>query len=197
MSESTEELSPLEQRLADVVALIEDERLPGWANYLERDPTARKWLDEQYDKMLSAVIDDDEVLLERAAGGWKKGFIRVNERVAEAYRKNNPDPETWELRFFKWMKIVYMKFESELGDFYLLPRPPRKKPKTKYWYTADEMIDMLHPVTAEAINTFKQLPIRPEELPGPEKGEKHMHVDLTGPVMKVHFDFQGAVSREH
>jgi hypothetical protein len=192
MSEAVEEVDPLEQKLAEVVAQVEESRLPGWANYLERDQEARKWTDEQYDRMLSAIRDDDEVLFERAAASWRKAFCRINERLAESYRQANANPELWDLRFFKWMKhVIYIKFESELGTFYLVPQKPRKKPRAEYWYTADEMIGMLQPATAAAINTFKQLPVRPESLKGPEKGEKHMRVDLTGSAMGVKFDLGG------
>lgn len=198
MSEA-EEINPLEQKLAEVVAHIEDERLPGWANYLEADSAARKWIDEQYNKMLAAIRDDDEVLFERAAASWRKAFFRLNERLAERYRQAHPDPETWELRYFKWMtKVIFIKFECPLGTFYLVPRQPKKKPRAKYWYTADEMIDMLHPATAAAINTFGQLPVRPESLSEPGKGEKFMHIDLTGgqPVVKYQIRKRGRDGRK-
>ena len=113
---------------------------------------------------------------------------RVNERLAEEYRVANEDPETWELRYIKWMKkIVYIKFGSPMGDFYLVPKKPRKKPKAAHWYTVDEMLGMLNPAVVAAIEMAGSLPVRPETLPGPEPGEKHMLVDMTGPEMRVKY----------
>ena len=169
-------------------AIVERERLPGWEAFFARDAEAEKWTLNQEQRVLGSLRHEDEVIFERALGSWVMAWERVNERLAEEYRVANEDPETWELRYIKWMKkIVYIKFGSPMGDFYLVPKKPRKKPKAAHWYTVDEMLGMLNPAVVAAIEMAGSLPVRPETLPGPEPGEKHMLVDMTGPEMRVKY----------
>lgn len=167
---------------------IAEERLPGWEAFLASDPKAKAFLDQKGEMIAATYMDEDEVLHERACNAYKKACDRVNEVVAEKYREENPDAELWELRYIKWMKIVYIHFTSERGDFYLLPRRPKKKPRVEHWYTVDEMLDMLHPTTVAALALSDTMPPRPGNMKGPARGEKHLHVDFTGPEMKVHYE---------
>jgi hypothetical protein len=169
-----------------------DETLPGFEDYLKKDTRAAGWIAEQEAKINAAARDDDDILLERALGSWTKAVGRVNEIIAEEYRLSHPDPELWELRFVKWMtKITYIRFESPMGEFYVVPRMPKRRPKAAHWYTVDEMIDMMHPAVAETIKAFGVLPVRPEALPGPAPGEKHLLIDATGKQVVMKYDFQG------
>jgi len=166
---------------------IESERLPGWGAFLDGDEKANRYLTQREQVILDTYRDEDEILFGQAVEAWEKVWERVNERLAERYRKENKDPDLWELRYIKWMKITYIHFTSEKGDFYLLPRRPRKKPRVEHWYTVDEMLDMLHPTIAAALTMSDVLPPRPGSLKGPSRGEKYLVVDCTGPEMKVHY----------
>lgn len=166
-----------------------DEALPGFDEYLKNENKASQWIAEQEAKINQAVRDEDDILLERALGSWTKAVERVNEIIAEKYRQANPEAagDGWDLRYVKWMtKVKYIRLECPLGEFYVVPRMPARRPKAKYWYTADEMIAMLHPTTAEVIKTFEALPVRPETLSAPGPGEKHLRINATGtaPVLK-------------
>jgi hypothetical protein len=184
-----------ERLIAEVQRAFRDqEYLPGFDAFIEKHPEATKWLDEQCFRMDKAIHDNDPVLFERALGSWAKAVERVNELVAEEYRQAHSDPLTWELRFFKWMaRVKWMKFDCALGEFYVVPRPPAsgRKPKAKYWYTADEMIDMLQPGVAIAIKGFQQLPTRPDSLPGPDTGEATMHLKPGDPVRPIWYSIKG------
>jgi len=167
---------------------MEAMRLPVWSELLERNKKAATTVRERRERVADAMRDEDEVLFMRALRSWQMAWSRVNEVLAEEYRQANPDPEGWELRYFKWMKIKFIHFDSPLGEFYLVPRAPRRQPKGVTWYTADEMIAMLEPGVAATILGFKKLPVRFESLSGPAKGEQHMHIDLTGPETVVKCD---------
>jgi len=172
----------------EAFADMERKRLPGWEAFLASNEKARIHIEEQEGRIAEACRDNDEVRLERALAGWRKAWFRVNEVVAEEYRLANKDPYQWEWRYFKWMsKVTYMRCDSPMGEFYVFPRKPRRKPKVEHWFTADEMLDMMHPATAKAIELFGQLPVRPDSLEGPRQGEKHMEIDLTGEEMKVRY----------
>lgn len=165
---------------------VAEEKLPGVDELLESDEAAAGWIREQEHRIWSSIRDLDEILFERSLASWIRGWEKLNEIVAEDYRKTHPGPETWELRFIKWMKIKFIHFESEkLGSFYLVPKRPKRRPRAEHWYTVDEMLDMLHPNIAATINTFGCLPARPESLEGPERGEKHLTIDLTDPEEAV------------
>jgi hypothetical protein len=176
----------LSARLAEVTQEVEEDKLPGWNAFVVRSASATKSIGERRERLEASVRDEDEVLFTRALSAWLAACHRVNELLAEEYRAAHEDPLTWELRYIKWMKLKFIRFDSPLGEFFVVPRMPRRKPKARYWYTADEMIAMLHPTTAAAINQFKQLPARPDSLPRPADGEYHTHIDFTGaePVVK-------------
>jgi hypothetical protein len=138
------------------------------------------WIGKQRKRVDVAMRDEDEILFEKALASWEKAFEKLNEICGEAYRAQCPNPEEWPLRYFRWMKVQYMKLHCELGTFYIVPRMPKRKPRVPHWLTADEMIDILaNPATVAAIKTFG-LPVRPESISGPKRGEKHMIVNLTG-----------------
>jgi hypothetical protein len=175
-----------------------DEALPGFDEYLKNDSKAAGWLAEQEAKIKQAVRDEDSILLERALGSWVKAVGRVNEILAEQYRQANPSAagDGWELRYVKWMtKVKYIRFECPLGEFYVVPRMPTRRPKAAHWYTVDELIDMLHPIVAETITAFGALPARPGSLPGPGPNEKHLTFDATGPEVVMTYSWQGGPSR--
>lgn len=167
---------------------MQSERLPGWEAFLNSDEKAAKYIEGYNERIETHFRDSDFVLLSRALGSWSKAWGRVNEILTETYLSENRDPELWELRYIKWMKIVYIHFESKRGDFYLLPRRPRKKPRVEHWYTVDEMLDMLHPAISAAIQLSDIMPIRPELLSGPKQGEKHLVVDYTGSETSVRYE---------
>lgn len=171
--------------------LIEEEMLPGAQLMADGDDDVTDWLRELEHRIRSAIADEDEVLFERSLASLIRAWERINELIAEEYRERETDPEQWELRYVKWMKIKFIRFESpEFGTFYVVPQRPRRKPRTNRWYTVDEMIDMLHPTVSAAIKTFGELPSRPEDVPGPAPGEKHMQIDLTGPKPVITYTFK-------
>lgn len=170
--------------------------LPGFEEYLATDSTAADWIAEQEAKINAAIRDDDSILLDRALGSWTKAIARVNEHLAEKYRQAHPDAEFWELRYLKWMiKVKYIRFECPMGEFYVVPRMPTRRPKAPHWYTVDELLDMLHPTTIAAIKAFNALPVRPDALPAPGPDEKHLHVDVSDAGVVLTYDFQGGPRR--
>ena len=170
----------LRERRDKVATQVLSERLPGWEEFLEENAEAAKWIAEYDHRIGAAIHDGDAVLFERALGTWRKAWHRVNLRIAEQYRQDHPDPETWSLHYFKWMvKVHYIEFESELGNFLLYPQRPSRKPHLTHWYTADQMIAMLEDNVAATIKTFGVLPVQPSQLKPPGEGEKHMQIDLT------------------
>ncbi len=171
------------------------ESLPGVEAYLSREMKAGAWVAEQEAKMASALRDNDRILTERAFNTWRKAIERVNEILAEEYRQAHPDATLWELRYLKWMtKVQYVRFESPLGEFFVLPRMPLKRPKAAHWYTVDEMIDMLHPSVSATILAFSALPVRPGAVPKVGPGEKVLHIDATGPQVEMHYEIQGVTN---
>lgn len=181
----------LAARRTQLQVMQETENLPEFATHVASDEKIDRWLKDQIARMDAAIRDTDEVLFDQASGAWLKAAQRVNEIIAEEYRQAHPDAESWDLRYFKWMtKIKFIRFESPLGEFYLVPRRPQIRPKAQHWYTADEMIDMLHPMAAKTIQAFGVLPVRPETLAGPRPGEAHIHITPGGdPPIK--FDLHG------
>lgn len=168
------------------------EALPGLDAYIIRNPKAASWIAEQEGKIDAALLDADRILTERAFNSWKKAIERINEILAEEYRQAHPDAEMWELRYLKWMtKVQYLRFESPLGEFFVLPRLPTKRPKAAHWYTADEMIDMLHPSVSATILAFGILPVRPSAVPKAGAGDKVLHIDATGPQVEMRYEMQG------
>lgn len=176
---------------------VKRDRLPGWDDYLEATEATADWMKNQRAKVERAVRDEDEILLERALAGWEKGSAKINTAIAEKYRSENSDPEMWELRYVKWMKLKYIKFECPLGIFYIVPRQPSRSPSAQHWYTVDEMLDIIGtPSTAAAIKTFGQLPVRPSSLKKPEKGEKHLVVNYTGDDNPtLYYNIRGGIKR--
>jgi hypothetical protein len=187
----------LAERMASMLAEQGRENLPGFLAKKNSDPDILKWISDQESRLEASVRDADEVLFEQAAGAWLKACWRVNELVAEDYRQAHLDPEQWELRFFKWMtKVSFIRFECQWGEFFVVPRKPRRRPNAKHWFTADEMIDILNsPVTTQAIVAFGQLPIRPDDIPHPAPGEKHLDIDFTGEAPVIRYIFRGGPRR--
>ena len=145
----------------------------------EKRVAAAAWIKKQRKRIAVATRDEDEILFEKALNSWEKAFDKLNGICGEAYRAQTPAPEDWPLRYFRWMKVQYMKLECELGIFYIVPRPPSRKPRVPHWMTADEMIDILSsPSTIAAIKKFG-LPVRPETIGKPKRGEKHMIINFT------------------
>jgi hypothetical protein len=172
---------------------VNAERLPGWESCLAGDPKIESWIADLSVRIENAIRDEDAVRFEKELSSVSKAWWRVNQIVAEAYRKENLDPELWELRYIKWMRITFIKFDSPMGEFYLVPRTPSRKPKAEHWYTVDEMLDMLHPNVVRVIEIAGKLPVRPDSLPGPKRGEYHLHIDATGPTVKTYtVDHKGA-----
>lgn len=169
------------------------EFLPGFDAYVAEHPEVGKYITEQWRFVENAVRDDDIVRFEDAAGSWLKACHRVNELLAETYRQAHPEPESWELRYFKWMKIVFIRFESPRGEFFLVPRRPRRRPKARHWYTADEMMALVLPGPSALIALSDKLPLRPEDMSKPGMDEKHLHLDFTGDKLRQ-FYVSGGIS---
>ena len=185
----------LQGKLDTAYARVREARLPGWDSHMDAHPTTTDWMNSQREKVDRAIRDEDEVLFLRSLGGWEKGWGKINTALAEVYRSENTDPASWELRYIKWMKIKFIKFECPLGTFYLVPQPPARSPRAKHWFTVDEMIDILQGSTTLAtINAFGQLPARASSLGKPEAGEKHLVVNTTddgNPA--IYYKFRGGV----
>lgn len=178
----------LKLRLQQELATIGEGRLPGWEAFFASDPKIKAWMDDLHQRIDNAMRDEDDVRFEKEMASITKAWGRVNELVAEDYRKKNEDPSTWELRFIKWMKIAFIKFDSPLGEFYLVPRQPKRRPKAAHWYTVDEMLTFLRPPIAELIKMSGKLPGRPEDLKPPGPGEQVIHIDATGPTVKTTYE---------
>jgi hypothetical protein len=173
-------MTRMAKRLREAVNRVVDAHLPGASEYADNNPTIKAWIDKQAARAKQAVDDRDEILFDNAIGTWAKAWERVNELLAEEYRAKTPQPELWELRYVKWMKINSITFTSPHGDFVLYPRPPKWPPTDARWFTADEMIDMVStPGIAASIAAFGGLPVRPESLTKPVTGEQDLVVDLT------------------
>lgn len=179
--------TPMKKRWADLDARIEAALLPGAAKRASEDEVLSKKLAGLQRLMASAVEKDDEVAFERSSTTWAECWRQANETIAEEYRQRVP-PEEWELRYIKWMKIRFLRMTCPAGEFYLVPRRPNRRPRAEFWYTVDEMIDMVSsPAVQSAIAVFGVLPSRPEEVKlGP--GEKHFHVDFTELEPRAWFD---------
>lgn len=179
----------LAQRWIGIFTQADLVNLPEFETRRDADPKIVKWLADQEARILAAIRDCDEILFEQATGAWQKANNRVNELVAEEYRKQHSDPEIWELRYVKWMvRVQYIAVTCPKGDFLIYPRRPAKRPSLPNWYTVDEVIDMLHPTTVAAIQLSDRLPIRPESLGKPKPGEKHLHVHIEDKQVSLRFD---------
>lgn len=167
------------------------ECLPGFDAFVADHPDIGKYISEQWRLVEAAVRDDDLSRFEDSAGSWLKACHRVNELVAEVYRAAHADPEAWELRYLKWMAVTFIRLESPAGEFFVVPRRPRRRPKAKHWYTVDEILGMMEPGVAHLIGMTGKLPMRPEDLPRPAPNEKHLHMDFTGPTLDSYYVFGG------
>ena len=161
-------------------ALAQQDRLPGWEACFAKEPKIKPWIESLEERVQNAIRDEDRVHFEKELGALVKAWNRVNELIAEEYRAEHPDPADWELRYVKWMKLVYIKFDSPLGEFCLVPRPPRRQPKVDTWYTVDEMQALLRPEIAEFIKSVGVLPKRPEGLKPPGPGEQVIRIGPEG-----------------
>lgn len=161
----------------DVLAM-DQEKLPGFMDFVRSSESAKDTFHKRFADLERAAKDGDKILYDDAHNSFRAAWWRVNEIIAENYRKENEDPELWELRYIKFMKVKFIKFESDLGEFYLVPFEPKKQPKSKYWYTVDEMVAMCEEAGKfkKLMECFGQLPARPEKIPPPPRGEKHAYI---------------------
>lgn len=180
----TRDADDIKQRLAKKFSAARARVVRGWVprrNFVsaEKRAAAALWIGKQRKRIDVARRDEDEILFEKALTSWEKAFEKLNRICGEGYRAECPNPEEWPLRYFRWMKVQYMKLECDLGIFYIVPRIPKRKPRVPHWLTADEMIDILaNPAMIASIKMFG-LPVRPETLEGPKPGEKHMIINMT------------------
>lgn len=188
----TNEIPPMKEtlllRLQEETTRFHSERLPGWETFLAGDSRISAYLDDLQQRVKNAIRDADGVRFEKELKSIEKAWNRLNEIVAEDYRKTHEDPNLWDLRFVKWMKIAFIKFGSPRGDFYLVPRMPSRLPKAAHWYTVDEMLTFVRPEIAALLEMSDQLPQRPDILVPPGPGENVLHVDASGPVVKTYYE---------
>ena len=176
---------------------VEEEKLPGFIDYFKSSSEARTWILDKLGDAERALDEGDEFLFEKGLNSYVKGCGKINQVLAERYRKNNTNPEEWELRYVRFMRIKYIKFGSELWDFYLVPMPPRGKPKASHWYTVAEMMDILDNETAaSAMKVFKILPVRPESTEKPYVGDKVLVVDVTPEGVDSWYERTGHIGRK-
>lgn len=161
---------------------IREERLPGWGAFVASNAEASRFFDEQSNGMDRSAEDGQLYLYEKYRDQYRRGHDQVNTRIAEQYREENKNPETWELRYIKHMKIEYIKFGSPNGTFYVFPKNPKRRPKVPYWYTVDELIEIMVSGAGALAAAFDCLPARPDALDGdlPAPGENHVKLDMTG-----------------
>lgn len=178
----------LKLRLQQETSRIHDERLPGWETIFSSNPKIGAWIGELQTRIENSIRDEDEIRFEKEIASIEKAWNRLNELVAEDYRQRNTDPEFWELRFIKWMKVSFIKFDSPMGEFYLVPRTPSTKPRAEHWYTVDEMLVLVRPELAELHRMSGALPKRPDYLKPPGPGENVLHIDATGPVVRTYYE---------
>jgi hypothetical protein len=176
------------QRWQETKDRLYDQLLPGWQEFICRDAQAARWIADQEGKLRAALEAGNEMQYERAAATWRRAWERVNERLAESYRRAHPAPEEWDLRFVKWMaEVIHIKFAAPGGRFYLVPRQVPAELDGQRCYTVDQMIGLLHPTALTIAEVFEQSPI-PEQIPSPPgPGEKHLVVDLTGTTPKISY----------
>ena len=84
------------------------------------------------------------------------------------------------------MQIAYIKFDSPKGEFYLVPRTPKRKPGVPHWYTVDEMLTLVRPGIADLIKMSDGLPDRDKVFKPPGPGEQVIHIDATGPEVHTY-----------
>jgi len=175
----------LRERLERELARLKADLLPGWEAFFVSNPRVKEWTDAVAAKVQVAIRDEDRTRFDKAMPDVVQAWERINERLAEAYKSTVTDPELWELRYVKWMKLSYIRFESPLGELYLVPRRTSKRPVGVQWCTVDEMLDWVHPTVAAVINMSGKWPPRNLELKPPAVGEQVIRIDATGPVVKT------------
>lgn len=150
----------------------------------------------QRERLRAAICDRDPILFQIALKKWEGGFGTVNKICGEGYRRNFPDPELWPLRYFRWMNVMFMKLECDLGILYILPRTPERVPRVEHWVTAEEMISILNtPGTVAAIKTFG-LPARPGRDRPPPDGMRDVVYDFVNPETPTcYYNFKEGVAR--
>jgi hypothetical protein len=188
MENRTATPSRLTQRHQREIDTLLAEQLPGWEEALSSDAKLKGEVEDVRTRIENAIRDDDEIRYEEKLAEYTEKWEQVNTLAAEAYRAKNSDPELWELRYIKWMKILFIKFETPMGEFFLTPRTPKKTPRARHWYTVDEMIAMVRGPVAELIKMAGVLPDRPEALKPPRPGEKIIHIDATGPTVRTYYE---------
>ena len=181
----------LSDRWEAVLVWEEKEVLPGSRELVTRDDDYMKAFRDMSAEFASAIGSDDAHLFDEVFSRLRKFWGQVNAKVADAYRAENPDPESWELRYFKWMTGVrFLRMDVGGRDLFIVRHPPRRLPKSPHWLTVDELLDILgSSVAMEAIKIFKALPTRKEYLKGPGAEEKHLHVRVEGETVTAKYDF--------
>lgn len=167
---------------------INDEMLPGWREALEANPGLKSEISQLAARIENAIRDEDEIRYEEVAIPFARLHDQLNVIVAEEYRAKNTDPELWELRYIKWMKISFIKFDSPMGEFFLTPRTPKKTPKARHWYTVDEMMSLVRGPVAELIKMGGVLPDRADVLQPPGPGERVIHIDATSQPVRTYYE---------
>lgn len=160
-----------------VMGRVLRERVPGLFPYFDANNKERKEFWEKLTRAEAAFRDVDEPMFEHNLDEWAELVELANQRLAEEHRLSRP-PEEWDLRFVRWMKrLIFIRFGSPLGEFYLVPRRPRYRPKASHWYTAEQMMDFIaSPEVIEMIKVFGCLPVQPEDV-ALKPQEKHLHYD--------------------
>jgi len=178
----------LRDRLENEITRLMADLLPGWEKFFASNPKVKAWTDAVAAKVGVAIRDEDRARFDKDLPSVTQAWERINERLAEEYQKSVADPELWELRYIKWMKISYIKFESPLGELYMVPRRSSKRPVGVEWCTVDEMLTWLHPTVAAVINMSGKWPPRNPVLKPPALGEQLITVDATGNAVKTTFE---------
>lgn len=168
-------------------AWVDREIIPGAREFFDNNAKAKEWKEAQERAVRSALDDGDVAGYERASQSWLNAWMRAFAIVAEEYRQKHQDPETWELRYFKWMAIRYMRCECSLGEFYVVPREARGVPAGAIWYTANDLIAFADNQSTyrAAVELFGKLPERPRPLGQPGIGENFLIMDFTGSEPRV------------
>lgn len=164
----------LQRKLDEAFVEIRKDRLPGWEAVFY-EPKVLKWMLERENAVFQAVNDEAEIRFAESLERYKAGWFRINRNVAEKYRKENPDPTTWELRYLRYMKVAFIRCESAAGEFYITPRPRRPKPGVRA-ISVEELEALLsNDVTKKAFELFGGLPMDESEFKQPPEGENHLH----------------------
>lgn len=187
-------------RFLELKELAQSKLLPGWEELLSRKVEVSPYLEECEKRCLDALKDRDEVLFERAARRYMKGWRRINELLAQEYMEKNPDPTGWELRYLRWMRPGYIEFDSRLGRFYIiLGKPDKRAPTDAPCFTVDEALVLLDPIVSKVVNEFGAFPIKAGDIEPPGAGEfvDHIFVDEEGVSIRTEIGEIGRGQRKY